>query len=219
MMAVRSAVAPVAQALATLYTGIPVWPICFWSCCPISAFAAIRFPAASTPISAMLTPASASAPVAAWAARSTVSRSGCLPNLVMRMPSIQISSLALIGIAPSSTGDDRSFGGLEAEANRFGALGVGADGVGGEPNLHAIADVLGIRLDVDEVGPHPGTVRAVDHGSNERGRDPRRGEGDDRERAHGALGRDRNGGELGREATGARVAPVEEPSLAIGAFL
>ncbi|MEZ5232015.1 MAG: hypothetical protein R2749_04815 [Acidimicrobiales bacterium] len=32
MMAVRSAVAPVAQALATLYTGTPVWPICFCSC-------------------------------------------------------------------------------------------------------------------------------------------------------------------------------------------
>ncbi len=31
MMTVRSAVAPVAQALATLNTGMPVWPICFCS--------------------------------------------------------------------------------------------------------------------------------------------------------------------------------------------
>ncbi len=32
MIAVRNAVAPVAQALATLYTGMPVWPTCFCSC-------------------------------------------------------------------------------------------------------------------------------------------------------------------------------------------
>ena len=34
MTATRSAVAPVAQAFATLYTGIPVWPICFCSLLP-----------------------------------------------------------------------------------------------------------------------------------------------------------------------------------------
>ena len=31
MIAVFNAVAPVAQALETLNTGMPVWPICFWS--------------------------------------------------------------------------------------------------------------------------------------------------------------------------------------------
>ena len=53
-----------------------------------------------TPMSAIVTPASASAPLAASAARSTVSLSACLPNLVIRMPRIQMSSLALIEAAP-----------------------------------------------------------------------------------------------------------------------
>ena len=35
----RTAVAPVAHALATLYTGMPVWPICFCSCWPTPAIA------------------------------------------------------------------------------------------------------------------------------------------------------------------------------------
>ena len=35
MTTVRSAVAPVAQALETLKTGMPVWPICFCSICPL----------------------------------------------------------------------------------------------------------------------------------------------------------------------------------------
>src|SRR5712672_1817079 len=102
-------------------------------------------------MSDMVRPASESAPVAASAARSTVSRSGCLPNLVIRMPRIQISSLALIVAAPSSVGDSWSGRRLEAEADRLGALGVGADRVGGQAHLHPVADVLGIGLDVDEV--------------------------------------------------------------------
>ena len=65
MIAVRSAVAPVAQALATLYTGMPVWPICFWICWPMPALACIRQPAASTPMSFIVTPPSASAASAA----------------------------------------------------------------------------------------------------------------------------------------------------------
>src|ERR1700744_2941158 len=103
-----------------------------------------------TPMSAIVTPASASAPVAASAAKSTVSRSGCLPNLVIRIPRIQISSLVLIAVAPSS------FGGLEAEANCLGALGIGSHRVGGQPHLHPVANVLGIGLDVDEVAAHLG---------------------------------------------------------------
>ena len=35
MITVRSAVAPVAHALDTLNTGMPVWPICFWSAWPM----------------------------------------------------------------------------------------------------------------------------------------------------------------------------------------
>src|SRR5271166_6606080 len=209
MMATRSAVAPVAQALATLYTGMPVCPICFCSCCPIPALAAIRLPAAITPTSAMVTPASASAPVAASAARSTVSRSGCLPNLVIRIPRIQISSLALIVTAPSS------FGGLEAEADRLGARRVGSHRVSGQPHLHPVADVFRIGLDVDQVGPHLGAV-AVDHGCHERGGDARCGEGDDRERPYRPLGRNRDGGEAGREARGASISSVEEPCTAVG---
>ena len=92
MIATRSAVAPVAQALATLKTGMPVWPICFCSCWPMPAPAAIRFPAASTPMSFMLTPASARAFIEASEARSIVSLSGCLPNFVIEIPRIQTSS-------------------------------------------------------------------------------------------------------------------------------
>ena len=83
MIAVRNAVAPVAHALATLYTGMPVWPICFCSAWPIPSPPPIRLPAASTPISFIVTPASLNAACAASAARSTVSRSGCFPNFVM----------------------------------------------------------------------------------------------------------------------------------------
>ncbi len=57
------------------------------------ALALIRLPAARMPMSFMVTPPSASAARAASAARSTVSWSGCLPNLVMLIPRIQMSSL------------------------------------------------------------------------------------------------------------------------------
>ena len=43
-------------------------------------------------MSFIVTPPSASAAMAASAARSTVSLSGCLPNLVMLIPRIQMSS-------------------------------------------------------------------------------------------------------------------------------
>ena len=48
------------------------------------------------PMSFIDTPPSLRAPWTASAARSTVSLSGCLPNLVMWIPRIQMSSLALI---------------------------------------------------------------------------------------------------------------------------
>src|SRR5690606_29966552 len=218
MIAVRSAVAPVAQALATLYTGMPVWPICFCSCWPMPALAFIRLPAASTPMSAMVRPASASAPIAASAARSTVSRSGCLPNLVMVMPTIQMSSLALIVAPCRREVVCRSGRGLETEADGLGAVGVRADRVGRQPHLHPGADVLGVRFDVDEVGAHMGAV-AVHHGRHERDGNPGRGERHDGERTDHALGGDRHGGEVGAEAPRAGVAPVEESCAALGALV
>src|ERR1700678_4005234 len=102
-------------------------------------------------MSAIVTPASASASVAASAARATVSRSACLPNLVIRIPRIQMSSLALI-VAPSSEGVVQASGGLETEADCLGARRVGADRVDGQSHLHPVADVLWVGLDVDQVG-------------------------------------------------------------------
>ena len=80
---VRNAVAPVAHALATLYTGMPVWPICFCNCWPTPACELKRLPAASTPMSWMVTPPSSSAPIADSLARSMRSLSVCRPNFVM----------------------------------------------------------------------------------------------------------------------------------------
>ena len=67
---VRNAVAPVAHALATLYTGMPVWPICFCSCWPTPACELNRLPQPSTSMSWIVTPASFSAPSADSLARS-----------------------------------------------------------------------------------------------------------------------------------------------------
>ena len=53
-------------------------------------------------------------------------------------------------------------------------------------------DVLGVGLDVDEVAAHAGAV-AVDDGRHERHRHAGRGEGDDRERPHLAVGGDVDG--------------------------
>src|ERR687891_434403 len=74
---------------------MPVWPTCFWICWPMPPGPPMRLPAANTPMSRIVTPPSASAPIAASAARSTVSLSGCLPNLVMWIPRIQTSSFAM----------------------------------------------------------------------------------------------------------------------------
>src|SRR6185437_8906541 len=115
----------------------------------------MRLPAASTPMSCIDTPASRSAPCAAWAARSTMSRSGCFPNFVIVIPRIQTSSVM-----------SRSYR-LEAESNCFGAGLVPAQHVRREPDPHADVDVVGRRLDVDDVGSHLRPV-AIDHGRNER---------------------------------------------------
>jgi hypothetical protein len=56
----------------------------------------MRFPAAKIPISAIVTPASANAAIAASDPRSTMSLSECLPNLVIAIPRIQMSSLAMM---------------------------------------------------------------------------------------------------------------------------
>ena len=96
MHATRRAVAPVAQALATLNTGMPVWPSCFCTCWPMPALDCIRLPAPMIPMSFMVTPPSARAPSTASEARSTRSWSGCLPNLVMWIPRIHRSSDAMV---------------------------------------------------------------------------------------------------------------------------
>ena len=73
-------------------------------------------------MSFIVTPPSASAASAASEARSTVSLSGCLPNLVMLIPRIQMSSLIAAPVVQSSC-----LGGFEAEADGFGAVVVGAE--------------------------------------------------------------------------------------------
>src|ERR1700751_3483652 len=103
--------------------------------------APIRLPAAMTPTSFMVTPPSFSGAIAASAARSTVSWSGCFPNLVMWMPRIQMSSLAM----------SVTFHWFEAEADGLGPLVVGPQPVRGQADLHARVDVLGVRRHVDEV--------------------------------------------------------------------
>src|SRR5437588_248397 len=149
------------------------------------ALAAIKFPAAMTPMSAIVTPASARAPVAASAARSTVSLSACLPNLVIWIPRIQMSSLALIGLLLSLCGSSGHW--FEAEADRLGSCRVAADRKCRQPHFHAVADVLGIRIDVDQIGADLGAV-AVDDGGHEWSGDAGRGEGHDGERPNRALG-------------------------------
>src|SRR4026209_2741070 len=110
------------------------------------ALAFIRLPAASAPMSFRVTPPSARAAMAASAARSTVSRSGCFPNFVMLIPRIQMSSL-MSGLQ-----------GLKAEADGLGAVVVGAHHVGGELHLHPERDVLGVGLGVDHVAADAGAI-------------------------------------------------------------
>src|SRR5258706_4260849 len=97
----------------------------------------MRLPAASTPICFIVTPRSFNAPSAASAARSTLSLSGYLPNLVMWIPRIQ--TLSAIS---SPLGSDR----LEAEADGFGAVVVSADRVGRELHFHPEMDVIRIGI-------------------------------------------------------------------------
>src|SRR5579871_2863939 len=115
----------------------------------------------------MVTPPSASALSAASDARSTTSLSGCFPNLVMWMPRIQTSS----AMACSS----RSGGRFETEPDGLGAGLVGADGERGEADLHARLHVLGVGLDVHDVGPDAGAVAVHDAGDERHG-DARRRE-------------------------------------------
>src|SRR6476646_7443937 len=112
----------------------------------------MRLPAARMPMSRMVTPPSASAPIAASLARSMVSRSGCLPNLVMWIPRIQMSSAAIAC----------SFQRFETEPDRIGAGAVRADDLRCEPDLHADVHVIGVGLDVHDVGANARSL-AVDH--------------------------------------------------------
>src|SRR4051794_22686288 len=140
---------------------MPVWPICFCSIWPIGAAPPMRLPAARMPMSRIVMPPSDNAPMTASDARSTVSFSGCLPNLVMWIPRIQMSSaiippLGLSGRAGRAPVDDRgpgasdcsspsrvgSFRRCETESDRLGAGAVDADHLGRELHLHADVHVL-----------------------------------------------------------------------------
>src|SRR5215468_7049920 len=137
---------------------MPVWPICFCSCWAMPPPRPNRLPAARIPMSFIVAPESASAPRAASAPRSTTSLSGCLPNLVMWIPRIQMSSLLLIVVLRFAR---CSVDGFETEADRLGSVGVGAHRIGGQPQLHAERDVLGIGWAVDHVAAHARAV-AID---------------------------------------------------------
>src|SRR5690606_2819273 len=117
----------------------------------------MRLPAASTPMSFIVTPASARAASAASAPRSTTSLSGCLPNLVIVMPRIQMSSAMVF---PSV------LDGLEAEADGLGALAVGRPPVGGEGVRHAVVRVVRLPVLVVHVAADAGAV-AVDVAGDE----------------------------------------------------
>src|SRR5579883_3369660 len=180
---------------------MPVWPICFWRACPDAP--PIRQPKPRTPMSRIVTPPSAIAPMAASAAKSIVSLSGCLPNLVMWIPRIQTSSLAM-SIALHR---------LVSVTDRLGPILVRSHDVGRQAHLHAGPDVLGVGRHIDDIGADARPA-AVDHAGHEGHRDPRRGVGDDREGPQLALGRDGYLAELGLAARRARVAAVEVASTA-----
>ena len=154
-------------------------------------------------MSFIVTPPSASAASAASDARSTVSLSGCLPNLVILIPRIQTSSLIA---APYrcvvSTGGSNpnpmasvplSSVPSEYVARRTFMPKVTCSGVGS--TLIRLARTL--VPSQSTIADTNGTVHA------------RRGERDDRERADLAVGGDIGLAELGAAAVGAGVAAVE----------
>src|SRR5829696_5921083 len=174
---------------------MPVWPTCFCTAWPMPA-EPNRLPSART------------ARIAS-AARSTVSLSGCLPNLVMWIPRIQTSPLALMACSLSSLRR------LEPEVDGFRAGRVETHRVDGQPNLHAQLHVLRIGRGVDDVPAHAGAGTVDDRG-DEGHLHPRRGEGHDRERPHHPFGRNVDFVEVGSRAGGTGVAAVEEPGTTGG---
>src|SRR5436190_19052174 len=120
---------------------MPVWPTCFWICWPTPPPPS-RLPAAMTPISFIVTPPSFSAALTASAARSTTSLSGCLPNFVIVMPRIQMSSVAMSWSPLVSV--QGSVQRLEAEVHGLGSFVVRADDLRRQAHLHPEADVLGV---------------------------------------------------------------------------
>jgi hypothetical protein len=78
--------------------------------------------------------------------------------------------------------------------------------------------VLGVGVDVDDVGPHAGAT-AVDHAGHERHRDAGRRERHDGVGAQHAVGWDVDRAELGAAAARAGVATVEEVGAAVRALV
>src|SRR5580700_8305344 len=132
---------------------MPVWPTCFWSIWPRPP-PPRRFPAPMMPMSFMVTPPSARAPETASDARSAMSLSGCLPNLVMWMPRIQMSSLMAVSSSGRFSADR-----LVAKADRLDAFFVGANRKRRQTKLHSERDLLGGGVNVHHVGPDG---RAID---------------------------------------------------------
>ncbi len=96
-------------------------------------------------------------------------------------------------------------------------LAVGADDLGGQPDLHAQRHVLGIGRDVDQVGPHAG-ASAVDQGGHVGDRNPGAAKLTMvKARTSPSVGMSTGRTRSGRSGTG--VAPVEEPGAAGGALV
>src|SRR5579875_745148 len=171
--------------------------------------ASARQPTASSCMSKMVVPASPSAPSAAWAARSTTSRSGYRPNGVMAVPMIQTrSAIAVLLLSCAASGDPARAAGSdrsEAKGDRLGALVVGAGTEGGERDPHAQTDVSRVGLDVLQVGFDDPSPVEVHHCRHVRDRHVRGGAVHDRERPYRAGGGERPALERLLPASGARV--------------
>src|SRR4051794_15428715 len=112
---------------------------------------------------------------------------------------------SLMACAPSAvSAADR----LEAETDGLDTVVVGAERVGGQLHLHTQADVLGIRVDVDDVAASAGPVEVDDRG-HERDLHTGSGERDDGERLDLAVGRDVDTLEVGPAAVRAGVPAIE----------
>ena len=176
-----------AQALATLKTGMPVWPICFCSCWPMPALAAIRLPAADDahvlhghPAVGQRAEGRLGGQVDGVQVR-VLAELGHVdaedPHLVWRSLLMLVSSLTLSG-------------GLEPEPDRLGAVGVGADRTtwraGPSCPTSPARDRASTLIRLARTLVPPQSTTAATYGTGI----PGAANDDDGERPHLALGRD-----------------------------